>query len=249
MIAAPKLLHDNRLEDATPVASTTATGFAVINLTDFRPYTWWKPSSVPATVTVDCATAKAVDYWGLAGHNLFTVTGSVQLRGSTDNFSASDVLVDSVTPGSDAAFMRYITSTSYRYWRLTFTGAVPTVAIALLGAALTFPRGIQIGFDPIGRKTEAVYNISSKGYPLGSVVNFESYEFDIDMRYLLATWVRTTFKAAWEAHLNSTPFVFAWDPTDHIAELYLVWAKSGFKTPHQPESYADLNLKLEGMAL
>ena len=51
----PKIFHDNRLDGGTPVASTTATGFDVLNLRDFRPYTEWQPTALPATVTADAA--------------------------------------------------------------------------------------------------------------------------------------------------------------------------------------------------
>ena len=89
----PKILHDNRLDDATPVASTTATGYNVLNLRDWRPYTWWKPTALPATVTVDSAVASAADYALIFGHSLHTAQAAVEVRGSTDNFVSSDVLL------------------------------------------------------------------------------------------------------------------------------------------------------------
>lgn len=51
----PKIFHDNRLDATTPVASTTATGFDVLNLADWRPYTEWRPTALPALVTGDAA--------------------------------------------------------------------------------------------------------------------------------------------------------------------------------------------------
>ena len=51
----PKIFHDNRFDDGTPVASTTAAGFDVLNLLDWRPYTEWQPTALPATVTADSA--------------------------------------------------------------------------------------------------------------------------------------------------------------------------------------------------
>jgi hypothetical protein len=51
----PKIFHESRFDDATPVASTTATGYDVLNLLDWRPYTEWQPTALPATVTVDAA--------------------------------------------------------------------------------------------------------------------------------------------------------------------------------------------------
>jgi hypothetical protein len=92
--AKPKFLYDNRLNDGTPVASTTAAGnFNVLNLRDWRPFTWWKPVSLPATVTVDSGVARPADYALIYGHDLHDAQVAVEIRGSTDNFVASDVLV------------------------------------------------------------------------------------------------------------------------------------------------------------
>lgn len=93
MTGKPKIMHDNRLDDATPVASLTDADpqFDVLNLRDWRPYTFWKPASLPATVTVDSGVLRAADYALIYGHDLHTAQAAVQLRGSTDNFAASDV--------------------------------------------------------------------------------------------------------------------------------------------------------------
>ena len=94
MTAKPKFLHDNRLNDGTPVASTTAVGnYNVLNLLDFRPFTWWKPTALPATVTIDSGVPRAADYALIYGHDLHDAQVAVEVRGSTDNFAASDVLL------------------------------------------------------------------------------------------------------------------------------------------------------------
>jgi len=89
----PKILHDNRLDDAAPVASTTAEDYDVLNLRDWRPYTWWKPTALPATVTVDCGMARAADYAYINGHNLVSSHAAIEVRGSSDNFVTSDVRI------------------------------------------------------------------------------------------------------------------------------------------------------------
>jgi len=116
-MTAPMIVWDNRLADATPVASSTASG-AAINLADFRPYTSWKPTTVPATITVDCVTAHSADSLGLFNHDLFSGRYSVEVRGSTDNFVTSDVLAATYTPTSNSPFITTFTSASYRYWRI-----------------------------------------------------------------------------------------------------------------------------------
>lgn len=244
----PKILHENRLDDATPVASTTADGFNVLNLRDFRPYTKWKPTALPATVTVDSVTAKAVDYWTIHGHDLFTQAATIELRGSTDNFAASDVLVDSITPTSNNMIVRLIGSVSYRYWRLRITGTtMPTIAIASLGVALNVPSYMASGFDPIGRTIKGQYNRSELGHPLGRTVKYEEWEETLKFETLTWAWIRDTWLPAWRAHVRDDPFIFVWNPLTPN-EAYLVAVKDKFSTPHKPGSYADLSFEVSGVA-
>jgi len=246
----PVILYDNRLADATPVASTTATGdFAAINLADFRPYTWWKPTALPATVTVDCGSAKAADLLTVFGHDLFTQGATLQVRGSTDNFAASDVLVGTITPTDNNPFLISFGSVSYRYWRLRITGTtMPSIACAILGARITLPTFLPQGFDPVGRKAEGQRNRSESGQPLGRVVTHETWKGKIRMQKVTWSWVRATWLPAWQAHLRSSPFAFAWDPDNYPAEIRLVTADEDFSTPHQAGSWADLDVDIMGIA-
>ena len=245
----PKILYENRFKDATPVASTTATGdFNVLNLRDWRPYTWWKPTALPATVTVDCASAKAADYAVVWGHDLFTQGATFEVRGSTDNFAASDVLVATITPTSDKPFLLTWASVSYRYWRLRITGTtMPSLAIAAVGAALEAPVYLPEGFDPLGREPQGDFNRTNKGHALGRTIEFEEWSERLEFDWVTWTWMRDSFKPAWEAHLRSSPFVWAWDAGDHADEIYLVNVKGGYKGPHKPGSYGTLSFEVSGV--
>ncbi len=137
-----KILYDNRLRDAVPVGSTTAAGTLARNVADARPYTWWRPTALPATLTVDCDTAKAADAACIVAHNLASMGCDVQIRGSTDGFSASDVLVASVTPSTDGPVWSAFGSVSYRYWRLRIDGpGTPALDYDFAGTK-TLPAGV-----------------------------------------------------------------------------------------------------------
>lgn len=247
--AYPKFLHESRLDDGTPSASTTATGYSVLNLRDWRPYTWWKPTALPATVTVDCATVKSADYWAVYGHDLYTHGCTIELRGSTDNFSASNILLDTITPASNAAFVRHISSSSYRYWRIRVTGGatMPSMAIAAVGVAMDIPAYMTSGFDPIGRTPQGTLNRSVLGHPLGRTVDWEQWSETLQFNTVTWSWVRSTFEPAWDAHLRDDPFLFQWDPTTYAAEIFLVQADAGFRTPHSPGSYCDLSMQVSAV--
>lgn len=244
----PFVVWDSRLADATPVASSTASG-AAVNLTDFRPYTSWKPSALPATVTVDCGSAKSADCLAVFNHDLFTNGCTVEVRGSTDNFVASDVLLDSYAPAANTAFVRNFASASYRYWRIRITGATaPTLTIVALGIGLEFPY-LPFGFDPTTRKVYGQTNISEQGLPLGKAVLFEQWAQTLSFDYVDLTWLRATFLPAWKSGLRGKPFLFAFNLTAYPGEIYLVEAGDSIKTPQKLTAYASLSFDVKGVAL
>lgn len=247
--AYPKFLHDNRLLDATPTASTTATGYNVVNLTDLRPYSFWQPTALPATVTVDCGIATAADFAAICGHDLYDTNCTVEIRASTDNFSASDVLIVKRVPLSNEPFILPFASASYRYWRIKITGTdFPTIAIAIIGVALPLPRRHQIGFDPTARTAKSMVNRSVGGYPLGKVTAYEEWSQQISIDVVTWAWIRDTWTPAWKAYLRDDPFLYAWDSTDHPREVYLVTSGDAFKTPTISGNYAGLEFTLTGVA-
>jgi len=244
--AQPIILYENRFSDATPAASTTATGYSVLNVRDWRPYTWWKPTASPSTITVNCGSAKAADY-GL----VYAEAGTYEIRGSTDNFGASDVLKGTITLTATGLGLVQFASVSYQYWRVKSTSGTPAIAIASIGAALTIPAWPDQGFDPLGRKVHGEFNRSVMGNPLGRVTDWE--EWSDELKFTLVstdtgwTWARNTFLPAWRAHLRDKPFVYAWEPGDHPTELVLVAARDEFSTPHQSGSLCDLRLPVTGV--
>jgi hypothetical protein len=248
----PKLFFDNRFADAVPVASSTAAGdYAAANVADARPYTWWQPTALPATLTVDCGAAKAADYLAIYGHNLHTQGATVAVHGSTDNFVASDVLIGTVIPGSDDPFLLEFASANYRYWRLVVTGgaAMPSLAIVLIGAALVMPHHLPVGFDPRGRDVISQSNSNEDGQPLGTIIDFEQMKKTLQFTVPQA-WVRSDWEPAWKSNLRGSPFGFAWDSVNYPAELQLfkVPANSGFQAPHNAGSMAVLSVDVIGVA-
>ena len=244
----PKIFYDSRLDDATPVASTTAAGFDVLNLLDWRPYTKWQPTALPATVTVDSGSALAADYCVIWEHDLNTQGATLEVRASTDNFSGSDDLIATKTPSDDDPFLLEWSSVSYQYWRIKITGTtMPTIGIAAIGTALEIPQYLREGFDPRGRKPQGVFNKSVAGMPLGRTIQYEEWTQSLTFELLTWAWIRATWEPAWTAHLRAEPFVFAWDAISHADELALVTVKDGFATPHKAGSVGNLTISLVGL--
>ncbi len=101
-MALPKIFHDNRFDDGTPVASTTAAGYDVLNLLDWRPYTKWQPTALPATITGDAASlawefTNTADGWtavGITLTNNATFINLVENAGNPQFRSASGLSID-----------------------------------------------------------------------------------------------------------------------------------------------------------
>lgn len=250
MTGLPLVLYDNRFADAAPVASSTAAGdYAAANVADWRPYTWWMPSVIPASIDVDCGSPRAADYFAMYGHNLGTVLAGVEVSCSDDAFISDIRVVLNFSVTDDRPIIRTFATQTARYWRFWYTGAAPAaIAILAVGTRLTLPRRLRAGFDPTGRTPQGKFNRSIKGQPLGSVIDFEEWSELLRLRSVTWDWVRDSWQPAWVAHLKSKPWLFAWDPTDHASELYLVDSSRGYKTPISTGTFADLEVQISGVA-
>lgn len=248
----PKILYDNRFDDGTITSPGTAAGnYAPANVRDWRPYTWWKGSAAGSWVQVDCGSAKAADYVAVYGHDIYTKGGLIHAMGADDAAFTTNVTipVNSYYPTSDAPFVRGFTSTSRRHWRFFVQGAslAPQVAIVAIGSALAMPRPLARGFDPVGRTVQGVVNRSEKGHPLGRSVEFEDWSAELQFSLLTPAWLRSTWLPAWQAHLRAKPFLFAWDPGDHVDEMRLVNAGDTFSAPTSG-AYCSLSVSVTGVA-
>lgn len=245
----PKLLFDNRFNDAAVVASSTAAGnYAAANIADMRSYTWHKPTALPLTYRVDCGAAKAADYSLIYGHDLYTQGASVEVRGSADNF-ATTTLLASGTPSSNNPYLLEFASASFRYWEIVITGTtMPSIAIAMIGAALVMPRYLGSGFDPLGRSLVQQSNNNDNGHPLGKIIEFERWQQTVSFGLVSWSWLRTVWQPAWRSKLRGSPFVVAWDSANYPAELQLVTAGDNYQTPHQTGALATLQFDVSGVA-
>lgn len=250
-MAAPKLFFDSRFTDAVPVASSTAAGnFNAANVADMRPYTWWKPNALPATLTVDCGSAKSANYALIYGHDLFTQGASVEIHGSTDNFSVSDVTLATFTPVSNNPFLLEFAAASYRYWRLKITGTTyPSIAIALIGTEFLMPTYLKTGFAPVDRDLIQQANNNDNGQPLGKIIDFEQWKQTLQFGLVGWDWLRNTWQPAWRSNIRGNPILFAWNTDLYPGEIYLVSVGTSYRAPHQAGgNWADLQFDVSGVA-
>lgn len=247
----PILLFDNRFADndgADFEANTTDTSasFNVLNLIDWRPFTWWKPVIDTGIVTKDCGSPALADY-----ALVYAEPGTYEFHGSTDNFAVSDDTLCSITIASTGIGIAYFNTVSYRYYRMETDGAgspaePPAIAIAAIGELFQFPVGMPYGFDPLGRKVKGTVNRSEGGNPLGRVIEFEEWSASLSFPFVSWDWLRDAWLPAWNAHIRSEPFVFVWEPDNYSDEARLVMIKDDFNADHTNHVHATLQFDIVG---
>ena len=240
---APVLLYQNHLSGGSLVASSTAAEYHVANVFDDLLTTWWKPTAMPATLSRDTGAPIAADYALV----LVDADCTVEVRGSTDGFAGSDVLVTSLPVSAQVLTPLLFASASYRHWRLRFTGTLPAVAIANIGQRFVMPVELAVGFDPRGRKARGDTAKNGSGQPLGRTWWWREWQARLAFDFVLSSWLRATFEPAWNAHLESRPFAFMW-----AADLYpgdIVWCVTdgSFTAPPLAGGYfCNLGFEVEG---
>lgn len=252
-MATPIILYDSRFLDGTPTATDTAAGFSVLNIRDYRAYTFWKAASAGTKyITVDCGTAKSADCLAIIGHNLKTANASISVESSADNITWTERLA-SFTPSTDRAFLKTFISASARYWRVKIVTAsvVPYLAVAFLGVRLTFPYPPDTPYVPYKETVEAETLQGKTGHILGSVIRFKPIEISAKFSNLTRTWVMNNFKPFWDNHASDfKPFFWAWDIDTYPDMVFYVSIDEGmsYEMPMSVLSYIDsIELKMKGI--
>ncbi len=228
--AYPALLADSRFLDGLPVASSTASGSSVLNITDLKMYTYWQATGTGmSTIQVDCGSAKGANAMAMAGHNLNSAGAQVSLRYSTDGVRWAPAAA-TFTPDSDKAFLVQFPAQTARFWQLIISNAsdAPQIAVAMIGTLFSFPRYPESGFDPDNTYINADAASSESGALLGVEIAYQEREVDVQWKYLTPDWCKNSFRPLWDGWLSLLlPFFWGWDLTNHPDEVYFMWISPG----------------------
>ena len=127
----------------------------------------------------------AVDIICIAAHNLATTATTVWPEYSADGVSWTAART-SYIPLTDDDLMFTIPTATFRYWRLRFTGGIPTIGVVFIGARMEFPHTPIDGYKPLhhSRMYEKMFNDSLKGVMLSNRVMAEGAETDVDFGFV-----------------------------------------------------------------
>lgn len=250
----PSILSHNLLDYGTPVSSVTVdSGYSVLNLKDWRNYTFWQAAGAgPFYITINCGAVQSADTLAILGHNLGTIGATVALECSADNTSW-DTAIAGFVPTSDKVIYKYFTTYAKQYWRLNIivpSSSSPRIAIVCFGSRVEFPYSMEAPYDPMPQRIQGESNVSQKGNLLGSVIDYYEINPKPHWQSMDASWVKNNFAVFWNNHASKLiPFFWAWEPGEHADEVFLVSLKtdSGFNAPYETGQIRNISLDLIGI--
>jgi hypothetical protein len=198
----------------TAVVSSEVTGFEGLNAKDMPTYTFWRPSSVPATWELDFAAAADVSYIGLAAHDCGTVGATVQAQ----RWSGSAwVTMATHLPSDNSPILFLLALRNLDRIRLRFTGAVPTVGVIWAGAVTELPRKARfVGGVPFDEATQSTFadTISDGGHVIDRFETRRAQPCSMQVEHLPEAWCAANIPAL-RAHMAIRPIFMADRPQDY----------------------------------
>lgn len=240
--------YQSILPDSTLSGTAGTSGYpmsAVVNPATYERYT---PSAMPATIQADAGAAVAVDYIGIAAHNLGTLACTVYVESSPDATTWTTRLT--LTPTDDTTLFGMFDSVSARYWRIRITGTTaPTVGVVYLGAMLTMQRTIYGGHTPItlARITSVRPNLSETGQWLGASQTRAGFATSFSWKNLTAAWYRANFDPFVATNPRVKPFFIAWRPYSFPSEVGYCWSTGDIAPQNMGvKDFMSVDLQVEG---
>lgn len=232
--------YDNLFtQDATTIsAAGVSTDFSVQSLKNWQAWDYCQFNAGSNNITLDCGTAKNIDYFAIAGHELFnTGATSIVLKASSNNFSTSITLATiSISGTTFTGSYKLNTSTSipsqtvtdsnvtiikldsvnYRYFKLEFNNTSECkIGILAIGQRMEFELGFYRDAMPPSLNEDIVVtnNKSESGIYLGrSVVRTGAKQQTINLDKISHSYIYNTW-LPFKTHAELNPFFYSWGNT------------------------------------
>lgn len=269
----PWLLYENHLSGTLTASSEAAGGeFDVENIQDYRPFvTQWKPNDLGPQqyVYLDAGAGNTVqpDTAVIIDHNLSNISASGvswQVQYSDDAINWTGV-GSAVVPTNDKLTYQEIDPVSgHRFWRIFFQNQTPgnttnfiSIGHIHLGRRLTFPEGLQPGWEPMPERAVQVSPRSQGGVFLGTTLRYVERRFALNWDSIPG--IASSFfedgainmENFWKNHAGRgptnegpLPFIFAWDTDREDPFFCRIVDGTTFSSPWGP-TYKRRGLNLE----
>lgn len=223
----PTILFNNLFLSGTLAASSEATGYPKENAVSENTNKSWKPSSLPATLSVDLGSSRAVDSFALVAHNCGTNANTVELQSSPDNSTWTTRCT--VTPTDDTTILGLFNSVSARYWRIRISnGTAPNIGVAMIGVRFTFPAGVRAPYTPIwlSQTYELLVGETLGGQFLGNRIIRKGAGTAINLVAVERTFAENNLLPFREHYNLGKAFVWAAGPSIFTKDVGYVWRTS-----------------------
>lgn len=201
----------------TVTASTEATDFPASRADTPHTYGGWKPTAVPATWEIDLGSDQVVNYCGIAGHNIGSSGGTVQVQYLDDSSSPAtwEDLTDSETPSDDEAILFLFANTTAQQFRIRLSGSIATISVIKFGVVHAPERGMRPSFGPAvwNPRTEYTNQVSEGGQILGRLKVRRGLRQTIQLNEVDASWAEANWPDL-RADLENEGVFFSWAPED-----------------------------------
>lgn len=210
----PIIAYNNIMPDyATIAATSTATDYFAESVADWKPYTWWAPSSTGTNnIDVTFSSSKNANYVGIFSHNLEETGATVDIQYHTGAAWAN--LVTGLSASNSQVIFRTFGTVSSDQFRIKVNNAAldTYLGVVAIGTYIEIPVGIPAGSEPphLAYNDRLVNNTSESGILIGTSVIAESLKTTIKFKFLSPSWVRNTFVPMME-QIRENPFIFAAD--------------------------------------
>lgn len=232
LVASPAIVPLNHARiawdhiTATASATSEAVGYPASNVTSAETYKLWKPTALPATLTLFLGGPTAVNYIGLAAHELagFTVTAEVQI-------DSVWLPVASAIPENNRPILFLFPTKTAPFVRISISGtgngtvSIPRVGVMCAGVTLDMQRPIYSGHEPQAMALTDIVTTTQaeRGQFLGRTLIRAGTATTYEWQYLTADWVRQNIEPLFN-HLQTQPLFIAWNPQAHPDEVFYSWA-------------------------
>lgn len=225
--------YDNILLKGTLSASSNVAANPKENAVDWLTYDMWQTNAGTShNLAVNVGSPTPADCAFLYGHNLHTISGTVQLQywnGSTWVNAGSPV-----TPTTKAIVVIRFAQITATQWRFLFTTSNAQLQIvqAMISKSLAMPVGIWDGFSPplLARDTEIMSNETDRGQFKGRSVIRYGFETDFSFIALPMDWIRT-YWLPFIIHAEQMPFFGLWSANRYPTEAAYMWSEGKIDMP------------------
>ena len=221
-----RILYDNLATESNTTVSSQEAGFPASALANPATYEFWKPSALPAKITVDLGSAISVDCVAFGAHSFNFHPVNIDIEYSFDNSTWTAVSAGTVVAGTAAPVMVLFDKVDARYWRACISGTdAPQIGVFFLGKCLQMQRPFYGGHTPInyGRVTEYVGNMSEGGQILGTSIVRRGTQTSFAWQHLKRDWVDANFNPFIKSVRGGQPFFIAWNPLQHPQDVGYVF--------------------------